>query len=324
LQNTNSSNSLSSAAEFSSKLKGILLPLPTPFNDAGDIDDRALLTNIAKWNNTGIAGVVMLGSTGERVNLDEGEYLHVIEVARAAVPPDLLFIVGAGQQSTRSTVEEVKKAAAAGADAVLVLTPYFYRSAITQAALVEHYRAVADAATVPVILYSMPALTGIKIEAQTVALLSEHPNIIGLKDSSPDIEGFRETVKLCPESFAVMTGNGTVLCDALMAGASGGILAVGCAAPAICLEIYDAVRAGASERASTLQSKLTPLAAAVTTRFGIGGLKAALDMGDFVGGAVRAPLRAPDDAARAEIRMCLDEAETALNEHRAALIAAGK
>jgi 4-hydroxy-2-oxoglutarate aldolase len=257
---------------------------------------------------------VLLGSTGERVNLDEREYLHIIDVARAAVPSDLVFIAGAGQQSTRNTIDEVKRAAAGGADAVLVLTPYFYRSAITPAALVDHYLAVADAVTVPVILYSMPALTGIKIEPETVARLSEHPNIIGIKDSSPDIDVFKNTARLCPGSFAVLTGNGTVLLDALKAGARGGILAVGCAVPEICLEVFRAFNAGENERAVALQAKLTPLAAAVTTRFGIGGLKAALDMKGYVGGAVRAPLNAPVNEAREEIRMLLAAAAKVLNE----------
>lgn len=256
----------------------------------------------------------MLGSTGERVNLDEREYLHVIEVARAAVPDHLLFIVGAGQQSTRTTIGEVTQATAGGADAVLVLTPYFYRSAITQAALVDHYHAVADAARVPVILYSMPALTGIKIEPETVARLSEHPNIIGIKDSSPDIEGLKNTASLCPDSFAVLTGNGTVLHEALVAGACGGILAVGCVVPDICLEIFRAFNAAEIERAVALQTKLTPLAAAVTTRFGIGGLKAALEVKGYVGGAVRAPLRVPGNEALEEIRTLLEAAEGALND----------
>jgi 4-hydroxy-2-oxoglutarate aldolase len=322
LQNNKTESSLSSRDVFAQKLHSILLPLPTPFNDSGDVDESALRANIAKWNTTGIAGHVVQGSTGERVNLDEREYLHIIEVARAAVPGELVFIAGAGQQSTRTTIDEVKRAAAAGADAVLVLTPYFYRSAITQAALVDHYLAVADAATVPVILYSMPALTGIKIEPETVARLSGHPNIVGIKDSSPDIAGLKETVRLCSESFAVLTGNGTVLRDALDAGACGGILAVGCAVPEICLEVFQAFKTGDHERAVALQARLTPLAAAVTTRFGIGGLKAALDMKGYVGGAVRAPLRAPLHEAHEEIRMLLEEAEKVLNEVSARTIEA--
>lgn len=310
------SNALHAALSFED-LRGVLLPVPTPFDSSGHLDLPALRANIARWNVTGISGYVMLGSTGERVHLDEREYLEVVEAAweEVAVKDELTFIVGVGQQSTRGTVNEIKRVSAtAQVDAVLVLTPHFYRTSITPQALVDHYRAVADESRVPVILYSMPALTGIKIETETVAILSEHENIIGIKDSSPDIDGLKETVRLVHQEFALLTGNGTVFEPALRAGARGGILAVGCVATALCLEIFRAVKSGETDRAAELQAKLTPLAAAVTTGFGIGGLKTALEIKGFVGGSVRAPLRAPDDEAREEIRGCLAEAEKVLNE----------
>lgn len=288
-------------------LKGILLPAVTPFTSEGSISYSDLRANLEAWNRTGIRGHVLLGSTGERVHLDDVEYLQTIETARAAMSADLAFIVGAGQQSTVGTINEIKKAAQAGANAVLVITPYFYRSAITQETLVNYYTAVADESPIPVLLYSMPPLTGIKIEPETVARLSEHANIIGVKDSSNDIAGFSKTVNLCSSDFAVMTGNGTVLLDALRAGATGGILAVGCAVPEICVEVFRAFNAGEEEQAAMLQSKLTPLAAAVTTRFGIGGLKAALDLAGYHGGSVRAPLRPPDEPARREIAALLED-----------------
>jgi 4-hydroxy-2-oxoglutarate aldolase len=284
-------------------LKGILLPTTTPFDLDGHISVPALTSNIKEWNARGVIGFVVLGSTGERVHLDEREYLQVIEVSRAAT--DSVLIAGAGQQSTVNTIKEIENAARAGAEAVLVITPYFYRPAITQETLINYYMAVADAAPVPVLLYSMPPLTGIKIEPETVARLSEHPNIIGVKDSSNDVAGFRRTVELCPDDFAVMTGNGTVLLDALQAGATGGILAVGCVVPEVCVEIFRLFGNGEIERAERLQQELTPLASAVTKKYGIGGLKAALDLAGYRGGAVRAPLRAPDEAARAEIGLLL-------------------
>lgn len=288
-------------------LRGILLPITTPFDSDG-VDHSALRANIDRWTTTGITGYVVLGSTGERVHLDEREYLEVIETTRAVVSGSMSFIAGAGQQSTVGTINEIKRAAAAGADAVLVITPHFYRSAISQETLVSYYRSVADAAPVPVLLYSMPALTGIKIEPETIARLSEHPNIVGVKDSSNDVAGFSETVRLCPSDFAVMTGNGTVLLDALRAGATAAILAVGCVVPEMCVEIFRAFKDNDLERASILQSKLTPLAAAVTTRFGIGGLKAALDLAGYRGGSVRAPLQPPDETARTEIAELLNDA----------------
>lgn len=251
----------------------------------------------------------MLGSTGERVHLDESEYLSVIETARSEIGADLAFIVGAGQQSTRGTIKEIENAANAGAEAVLVITPSFYRSALSQEVLIKHYTMVADSSPVPVILYSMPALTGIKIEPVTIARLSDHPNIVGVKDSSADVDGFRQTVELCPQEFAVMTGNGTVLLDALSAGATGAILAVGCVVPQMCIEVLRAFRDRENERAELLQSKLTPLATAVTTKYGIGGLKFALDENGYIGGSVRAPLQTPDASAKAEIMRLLEAAK---------------
>jgi len=286
-------------------LRGILLPTTTPFDSDGQIVSTAIRANLQQWSKTGVIGFVVLGSTGERVHLDEREYLQVIENSRAAVSDEQVFIVGAGQQSTHATIREIEHAARLGADVVLVITPHYYRAAITQAALINFYTDVADASPIPLMLYSMPALTGIKIEPETIARLSEHSNIIGVKDSSNDIAGFTETVRLCPDNFAIMTGNGTVLLDALQAEATGGILAVGCVAPEMCVEIFRAFNAAEREHATALQSKLTPLAAAVTTRFGIGGLKAALEMAGYQGGIVRAPLQMPDEDARREIEQLL-------------------
>jgi 4-hydroxy-2-oxoglutarate aldolase len=295
-------------------LNGILLPITTPFTPGEDLDTEGLERNLAAWNGSGIVGYVVLGSTGERANLDEAEYLKVIETARRVVPEHLAFIAGAGQQSTRGTIKEIERAAAAGAETVLVITPSFYKSAITQDALVRHYQSVADASPVPVILYSMPDLTGIKIEPATAARLSEHQNIIGMKDSSADLAKFAETVRQVPGDFALMIGNGTVFCEALQAGARGGILAVGCAVPMLCIEIYRAVQAGDFDRATDLQDRLTPLARAVTKTYGIGGLKTAMEMAGFVGGSVRAPLLRPDEAAVAEIGQLLNQANRVLDE----------
>ena len=295
------------------KLSGLLLPITTSFTESEDIDFDGLTSNLAKWNQRGITGYVVLGSTGERVSLNEREYLQLIATARQVVPSTMTFIVGAGQQSTRGTITEIRRAAEAGAEAVLVITPNYYRSAITQEALLQHYKAVGDASSIPIILYSMPDLTGIKIEPETAARLSEHENIIGMKDSSNDMAKLRKTVSLIDQDFAMAIGNGTVFSDALQAGALGGILAVGCVVPELCLEIYRAVQAGETDRASALQEKLTPLAHAVTKTYGIGGLKAAMEMVGYVGGPVRAPLRRPSEGACAEIERLLKDAGDAIS-----------
>jgi len=285
-----------------------LLPCPTPFTTGGEFDAASLRGNIERWHETGITGYIALGSTGERVHLDACEYLSVLEAARAVVPASRLLIAGAGQQSVRHSIGEIERAAHAGADAVLVITPHFYRGAMTQAALIDYYTAVADAAPVPVLLYSMPELTGIRIEPETIAQLSQHEKIIGVKDSAGDILNFAETLRLVPRDFAVLTGNGPLLYAALTAGATGAILAAACCAPQLAVEIFAALKRGAHARALKLQRAFTPLARAVTVRYGIGGLKYALDLAGYTGGSVRAPLRMPATEARREIAQLLSDA----------------
>jgi 4-hydroxy-2-oxoglutarate aldolase len=286
---------------------GILLPFPTPFNGDTKADARALCLNIEKWNSTGVAGYVILGSTGERAHMDERECLEVIETARAVVPDHLACIVGAGQQSTRATIDEVRRIAEAGADAVLVITPHFYRAEMTQDSFVNHYRAVADASVVPVVLYSVPQFTNISLAPETIARLSAHENIIGVKDSSGDILSLAETVRLVPDDFAVLTGSGSALYPALCVGAGGAILAVGCIAPHLAVAIYEAFKAGEHSRAREMQRTLTRLTRAINGRYGISGLKAALDMLGYKGGPVRAPLQDVNDEARREIAKVLKE-----------------
>lgn len=301
---------ISSAAHLSiEKLRGVLLPFTTPFDGDGGINSRALRLNVEKWNETGISGYVALGSTGERVSLNERESLEAIGAARASVPNQMAFIVGAGQQGTLATIDEVGRVAEAGADAVLVITPHFYKSEMTQTALVNYYTAVADASPLPLMLYSVPHLTAVTIQPETIARLAEHKNIVGVKDSSGDILALAETVRLVPSDFAVLTGNGSALYPALCVGAWGGILAIGCVAPRLAVSICDAFRAGEHEKARAMQQKLTVLTRRILVRYGISGLKAALDSIGYVGGHVRAPLSDVSEEARREIAAVLKETE---------------
>jgi 4-hydroxy-2-oxoglutarate aldolase len=295
---------------LSENLRGVLIPFPTPFDKDGEVDARALCENVEHWNATGVAGYVALGSTGERVHLGERERAAVVEAARACVARGMSFVVGVGEQSTRGTTAEVKQVAKAGADAVLVLTPHFYRGALTQEALFGHFAAVADDSPVPVILYNIPQNTGVALAPETVARLSEHANIVGIKDSSGDMVNLVETLRLVGvgrDDFVVLTGHAGVFYASLCAGVGGAILAAACVAPRLCVSIYEAFAAGDHGRGRESQRRLAPVARAVTTRYGIGGLKAALDLLGFRGGGVRAPLRAPDADARREIARLLEE-----------------
>jgi 4-hydroxy-2-oxoglutarate aldolase len=294
------------------KLRGILLPFPTPFGEDGEVDARAVRSNIRRWNETGVSGYVALGSTGERAHLDERERAAVVEAARGEIPAGLAFVVGAGEQSTRATVAEARRVAAQGADALLVITPHFYRAAMTAEALFRHFSEVADASPVPVVLYSIPQNAGgLGVAPELAARLAAHGNVVGIKDSSGDLLNLAETLRLAGDrdDFAVTVGHAGALYAALASGARGAILAAACAVPELCVEIHARVAAGDHARALALQKLLTPFARAVTTGHGIGGLKAALDLRGYTGGPVRAPLRAPDEDARREIARLLQESK---------------
>lgn len=300
-------------ARFQSEhlLRGILLPFPTPFDKDGEVDAAALQFSINKWNDTGVQGYVALGSTGEAVHLDDGERATVIDAARAAVPSALRLLVGTGRQSTRETISETRRAAHLGADAALIVTPHFYRAAMTPLALINHYTAIADAAPIPVVLYNIPKNTGVHLMPETVARLSEHQNIVGIKDSSGDLLNLIGMLRCVPDNFAVVVGTASLLYAALGAGASGGIVAAGCIAPSLTVEIYGAMTADTINyaHANEVQRVLAPLADAVPMRYGISGLKAALDMCGYAGGPVRAPLLPLDEAARQDIMRLLEERE---------------
>ena len=295
--------------QITGKLWGVLLPFPTPFDEREEVNTLALRSNITRWNDTGVSGYVALGSTGERVHLDERERASVIEAARASTPERMAFIVGVGEQSTRGTIKEANRAAELGADALLVITPGYYRAASSVDSLFKHFSMVADAAAVPIILYSIPQNTGIAIAPGLAARLSAHENIIGIKDSSGDLLNLSEILRLVSEErddFAIMTGHGGALYPSLAAGARGGILAAACAVPDLCVAVFDAVAQGDHVRALALQKRLSPIARAVTTQYGIGGLKTALDLRGYRGGTVRAPLELPNEAARRKIAELLE------------------
>ncbi|MBC7931324.1 MAG: dihydrodipicolinate synthase family protein, partial [Rubrivivax sp.] len=214
----------SHAPHLRDKLRGVLLPFTTPFGADGEVDARALCENLRRWNETGVAGHVALGSTGERAHLDEPERAAVVESARRCVPDTMAFVVGIGEQSTRLASLEAKRAAAAGADAVLVLTPHFYRGAMTQDALRGYFATVADASPAPVVLYNIPQNTGVAIAPETVASLSEHTNIAGIKDSSGDMVNLVEMLRCVGEGrddFTILTGNAGVFYASLCAGVGG-------------------------------------------------------------------------------------------------------
>jgi len=279
--------------------------MPTPFKD-GEIDEAAIGTNVRHWMTTGLGGIVALGTNGEASLLDDDEADRVLAAVRAAVPAGRTLIAGVGRESTRATVAAARRAAAAGADAVLVRTPSFYRAHVPVAALVAHYTAVADASPVPVLLYNYAAFTGVNLAPDTIARLAAHPNVAGLKETSTDGAQFADLSAAVPARFTVMAGSAPGVYAALCAGARGAILAVACVTPELCLELFEHVRQGRFAQALECQQRLTPLARAVTTGFGIAGLKAAMDLCGLTGGEPRPPLAPLAREGVEKIRSLLD------------------
>ena len=287
-------------------LSGIYPPIATPFKN-DEVDYAGLAHNVTRWMSTGLRGLLALGSNGEAAFVDEDEAERIVATVREGVPTDRVLLVGTGRQSTRATIAATKRAAQAGADAVLVLTPFYFKAQMTPDALADHYRAVADASPVPVLLYNFTNVTGLNMTPETVAALSAHPNIVGLKDSNGDIAQVAGVVARVPADFTVLVGSASTLYPAMLMGAAGGIVAVANVVPDVCVKLYDLVRAGKHDEARVLQRKLTPLANAVTGGYSIPGLKVAMEIAGYVGGDVRRPLRPAKPEARDVLQLLYEE-----------------
>lgn len=270
-------------------IKGIFAPIPTPFVDDQIAWDK-LKDNLAKWGKSSLAGLVVLGSNGEFALLSYEEKVAMVRFVRENLPKDKLVIAGTGCETTAETIRLTKDCAAAGADAALVINPSFYKGSYTDAVLKVHYTAVADASPVPLMVYNMPRNTGMNLSSQLVIELSKHPNIVGVKDSSGNIVQIAEICAGTADDFAVFAGSGSFLLATLAVGGVGGTLAVANIMPEESVKLVDLFYGGNMEEAQAMQRLLLAPNAAVTAKFGISGLKSALDYLGYYGGNVRPPL----------------------------------
>jgi 4-hydroxy-2-oxoglutarate aldolase len=288
-------------------LSGVFPPVPTPFDAKGDVDHRALVGNLERLNQYDLTGYVVLGSNGEAGYLTVEEKLRILETARQAIPTDKLLIAGTGCESTRQTIALTNQAAQAGADAALLLTPHYYGGKMTPDSLVCHYQTVAEAASIPVLLYTVPKFTHVDIDAATIARIATHPNVIGIKDTGGNMAKMADTVRLTGPDFQVLAGSAGFFLTSLIVGAAGGILALSNVASQKCLDIYNLFKAGRLDEAAELQRRMVPVNAAITATFGIAGLKAALEMLGYYGGPVRSPLLGLTESERQTLRAILAE-----------------
>jgi 4-hydroxy-2-oxoglutarate aldolase len=282
------------------KLHGIFPPLTTPFANDGTVSVVKLRENIARYNKTRLAGYAINGSTSESVLLTWDEVYGIWETARDAAAPDKILIAGTGAESTMETIEHTNRAASLGYTLAMVRTPSFYKPAMSESALAEHYLRVADAVRIPILVYSVPVFTHVTVEAPLVARVSKHPNIIGIKDSSGSVEGVASIIAAAPKEFQTLVGSASTVYESLEKGALGAILAVACAFPELCVAIYEASRAGDKANANSLAQKLVA-PAKMLGQYGVAGLKYALDRLGYFGGAPRAPLLPVGASGQAEI-----------------------
>ena len=289
------------------KIEGVFAPIATPFGADGEIDFGKYAENLAKFDKTGLAGITVLGSNGEFTMLSHSEKLDLIAAARKRLSSNKSILAGTGCESLKETTELTREAAGLGADAALIINPCYYKRDLNESVLEKFYVSVADASPIPVMVYNMPGNSGINLSSSLIIKLSRHPNIVGIKDSGGNIVQIAEIIAGTPQDFSVFAGSGSYLFATTALGGKGGTLAVANVAPDLCAELYALCLKKNYEKARIIQLGLLELNACVTSRYGIGGMKAAMDLAGFYGGNPRLPVQPASTEVVADIRIQIEK-----------------
>ncbi|XP_039254817.2 4-hydroxy-2-oxoglutarate aldolase, mitochondrial-like [Styela clava] len=286
-------------------VSGMYPPIPTPFaGDKMSISYDQLASNFDKWNKMPFGGYVVQGSNGEYPFLSTEERVELIKHARKMIPKDKLLIAGSGCESTTATIEMTQKMADCGADVALVITPFYYKSGMTQSGLSKHYEQVADQSPIPILIYNVTVNTGLDLPINTILRLSNHKNIIGMKDSNGDVAKLATLInrtKAVPGGFQVLAGSASFLLPAYSIGCVGGVCALANILGKEVCNVQELFEAGKLQDAKVLQQRLVAPNVAVTREYGVPGLKAALDAFGYYGGPTRLPLEDLDDQKKSEV-----------------------
>jgi 4-hydroxy-2-oxoglutarate aldolase len=289
------------------KLHGIIPPIATPFDHNGDLYKVKVQHNVEKWNRTGLAGYVVCGSTGESVHLTTEEKFKLWDWVAEYAAPDKILLAGTGMESVRETVALTNAAAERGYKAAMVRTPHYYRNLINRTdAQVLYYRAVADQTKIPIFIYNWPQVTGVDISVEAVVALSHHPNLFAIKESSGNLEKCIQMIKDVNPGFQVLTGSAPILAPSLAIGCAGGVLAFANAAPYSTVSIWEAHRSREFAAAMDWQNRILRAAQLVTVKYGVPGLKYAMDLNGYYGGPPRLPLTVITPQAKKEIEQAFD------------------
>jgi len=277
------------------KLSGVFAPITTPFNERGDLLLEKLAANIKQLNTSRLRGYLVLGTNGEFRSLSTSEQMEVLGVVVKTASPDKVIMAGTGAESTKVSIELCHQAAEIGAHYGSLITPFFFAKKMTDKALIQHFVRVADQSPIPVLLYNNPGVTGITMSTAVIKEVSSHPKIVGMKDSSPG--NLSAYILNAQPRFSLLAGSANFFFTGLLMGAVGGVLSLADAFPEPCCRLYDFGVNGQLKEGRELQFQLMELNQKVSGKFGVAGVKAAMDFAGFYGGPPRAPLLplAPDE-----------------------------
>jgi 4-hydroxy-2-oxoglutarate aldolase len=275
---------------MSQSLSGVFPPIASPFNSDGELMIDWFHENVEKLAETGLAGFVVAGSNGESASLSDDEKLLMLKGARARIGSDRTLVIGVSKESTLLSTRFIRRAADAGADMALIGTPCYFKTRMDDEALFAHFWMIADESPVPIIIYNVPQFTGVACSANLIEKLAAHENIAGIKESSGNIAFQAEVRRRTPQRFHVVVGSAPTMLMSLIAGACGGVIAIANVLPKESIELFETFRSGDWEKAARMQDRLAPVAAAVTSGFGVPGLKYAMDLAGYKGGVPRLPL----------------------------------
>jgi 4-hydroxy-2-oxoglutarate aldolase len=279
----------------------------TPFKENGEVNYDAFVRNIERWNKDQLAGYLVLGSNSEAAFLSNEEKLKLIELTVQNAGKGRTILAGTGLESARETIRLTNAAAKLGAQAALVLTPFYYIDQMGDEALLAYFKEVAEHTDIPILIYNVPKFTRVNVSVNVVKTLGEHPNIIGMKDSSGNVEQLSVFFKSVPKEFNVIVGTASALLPALKIGIRCAIPALANAAPNHCAHVQRYFEEGLVQRAEELQQRLTPVNTAVTAAYGVAGLKHAAALMGYEGGFVRSPLRPLKDSEKKDLEKILNE-----------------
>jgi 4-hydroxy-2-oxoglutarate aldolase len=287
------------------RVSGILAPITTPFVDE-EVSIEHMKENVRKYRETPLAGFLVLGSNGESKSLTEDEKVKILEVVSQEKADHQIVMAGTGYESTRQTIAFSKRAQALGADIVSLVTPSYFKKSLTDDAMISYYTDVADAMNIPVFAYNAPGFTGMTLSPKVIEVIAQHPNIGGMKDTSPG--GIAQYLEVCGDNFDVLAGTVNILFIGLSLGASGGVVSLANAFPEPCCELYEKFKSGDVEGARKLHSKLFRLNQSVSGKSGVAGVKYAMQVAGYYGGSPRLPLLPLRDTDKQRIKSAIAEA----------------